>query len=127
MTDLANAQSVAFVKVADRARGVAFYRDTLRMAHTSADDFGDAFDFGSGTMRLTAIADWKAGAHPVIGWEVPDIRATVAALVAKGIAMTVYEGMGMDENGIWQAPDGHAALAWFSDPDGNVLMLSQHA
>ena len=126
MTDLANAQSVAFVQVTDRARGVAFYRDTLGMAHKSADDFGDAFDFGSGTMRLTALPDWKAGAHPVIGWEVADIEVTVAALKAKGIAMTIYDGMGMDEHGIWHAPDGHASLAWFLDPDGNVLMLSQH-
>lgn len=127
MTDLATAQSVAFVQVTDRARGVAFYRDTLGMSHSSADDFGDAFDFGSGQMRLTALPDWKAGAHPVIGWEVADIGAAVAALKAKGIAMTIYEGMGMDANGIWHAPDGHASLAWFADPDGNCLMLSQHA
>jgi len=126
MTSLSAAQSVAYVQVSDRTRGVAFYRDTLGMAHESADDFGDAFQFGSGTMRLTALPDWKAGAHPVIGWEVADISAVVAMLKGKGIAMTIYEGMGMDADGIWHAPDGHASLAWFTDPDGNVLMLSQH-
>lgn len=115
------------MQVADRARGVAFYRDTLGMTHTSADDFGDAFEFGGGIMRLTAIPDWEAGAHPVIGWEVADIEAAVASLAEKGIAMTIYDGMGMDANGIWRAPDGHASLAWFADPDGNCLMLSQHA
>lgn len=127
MLDLVNASSVAFVYVADRARGVAFYRDTLGVTHTSADDFGDAFVFGTGAMRLTAIPDWTPGPHPVIGWEVSDIDAAVAGLNAKGIAMTIFEGMGMDAVGIWRAPDGRAALAWFADPEGNCLMLSQHA
>jgi catechol 2,3-dioxygenase-like lactoylglutathione lyase family enzyme len=127
MTALSAAKSVAFVQVADRARGVSFYRDTLGMTHTSADEFGDAFEFGTGIMRLTAIPDWTAGAHPVIGWEVGDLEATVTALGDKGIAMMIYDGMGMDANGIWRAPDGHASLAWFADPDGNCLMLSQHA
>lgn len=125
MTDLATAKPVSFIYVADRGKGVAFYRDTLGMAHISADDFGDAFDFGRGTMRLTPIPDWKAGEHPVIGWEVADIDAAVAALNAKGIAMTIYEGMGMDAKGIWRSD--RAALAWFADPEGNCLMLSQHA
>jgi predicted enzyme related to lactoylglutathione lyase len=127
MTALATAKSVAFVYVADRAQGVSFYRDTIGLTHVSTDDFGDAFEFGAGLMRLTPMPDWTAGPHPVIGWEVTDIDASVAALNAKGIAMTIYEGMGMDANGIWRAPDGHAALAWFADPEGNCLMLSQHA
>lgn len=126
MLDLANASSVAFVYVADRARGVAFYRDTLGMSHTSADDFGDAFVFGGGAMRLTPMPGWTPGPHPVIGWEVPDIDTAVTGLNAKGVAMTIYEGMGMDPNGVWRAPDGRAALAWFADPEGNCLMLSQH-
>lgn len=127
MTDLSTAQAVAFVQVADRTRGVSFYRDTLGMAHLSADEHGDAFAFGNGMMRLTALPDWKPGGHPVIGWEVADIAATVTALKVKGIDMTVYDGFGQDADGIWSAPDGHARLAWFSDPDGNCLMLSQHA
>lgn len=127
MTALASAKAVAFVMAADRERGVAFYRDTLGMDHVSADDFGDAFAFGGGMMRLTAVPDWKPGGHPVIGWEVADIAMAVAGLTAKGVAMTHYDGMGQDANGIWHAPDGHASLAWFADPEGNCLMLSQHA
>lgn len=127
MLDLDNASSVAFVYVADRARGVTFYRDTLGMTHVSADEFGDAFVFGAGSMRLTPMPDWTPGPHPVIGWEVPDIDAAVVGLNAKGVAMTIYEGMGMDANGVWRAPGGRAALAWFADPEGNCLMLSQHS
>ncbi len=125
MTDLTTATPVAFVNVTDRNRGIAFYRDTLGMAHKSSDDFGDFFAFGGGLMRLTALPDWKATGHPTIGWDVADIGATAAALKAKGIAMTIYDGMGQDENGVWSAPDGGAKVAWFNDPDGNCLSLSQ--
>ena len=96
------------------------------MAHESADDFGDFFTFGRARMRMTAIPAWKAGLHPVIGWDVDDLAAAVSALKARGIAMTIYEGMGQDENGIWTAPDGRAKVAFFSDPDGNCLSLAQH-
>jgi len=127
MTIFAAAKAVAFVMVADRGKAVGFYRDTLGLTHIGADEHGDAFQFGDGTMRLTAVPDWKPGPHPVIGWEVEDITTTVGALAKEGIRMTIYEGMGMDADGIWRAPDGRAALAWFSDPEGNCLMLSQHA
>lgn len=126
MTDLTTATPVAFVQVTDRERGVAFYRDTIGMAHQSADDFGDFFVFGGGLMRLTALSDWKPSGHPMIGWDVPDIGAAVAALKAKGISMTIYDGMGMDADGIWTAPDSRAKVAFFNDPDGNCLSLAQH-
>jgi len=127
MTIFAGAKAVAFVMVADREKAVVFYRDALGLTHISTDEHGDAFRFGDDVMRLTAVPDWKPGPHPVIGWEVDDITATVGALAEKGITMTIYDGMGIDADGIWRAPDGRAALAWFSDPEGNCLMLSQHA
>ncbi len=123
---LADAKPVAFVGVGDRDAGLAFYRDRLGLAHRSADDFGDFFEFGSGgLLRMTAMPDFQASPHPVLGWDVADIRAAVEALTAKGIAFTVYEGMGQDALGIWTAPDGKNKVAWFSDPFGNVLSLSQ--
>lgn len=125
MTDLASATPVAFVNVADRARAIAFYRDILGMTHKSGDDFGDFFNFNGGLMRLTVLPDYKPTGHPVIGWDVADIGGTAAMLKARGVAMTIYEGMGQDENGVWTAPDGTAKVAWFTDPDGNCLSLSQ--
>lgn len=68
----------------------------------------------------------KAGdPHPVLGWDVADIHATVAALTARGVKFTIYDGMGQDAAGVWTAPDGKAKVAWFSDPDGNLLSLSE--
>lgn len=123
MTALASATPVSFVNVVDHAKAMAFYRDTLGMAHKSADEHGDFFEFGGGLMRLTALPDWKASGHPTIGWDVDDIDAAVAALNAKGIEMLIYPGMGQEPNGIWRS--GDVAVAWFADPDGNCLSLSQ--
>ena len=118
-------KAVAFVSVTDRERGLAFYGDRLGLPHKSADDFGDFFEFGGALLRMTALPDFQAGPHPVLGWDVPDMAAAVTTLRDKDIEFTIYEGMGQDELGVWTAPGGGAKVAWFSDPFGNMLSLSQ--
>ncbi|MNT95901.1 Glyoxalase-like domain protein [compost metagenome] len=61
----------------------------------------------------------------MFGWNVDDIQAAAAALRDKGVTFTIYDGMGQDALGVWTSPDGAAKVAWFADPDGNVLSLSQ--
>lgn len=117
---------VSYVYVADRARALAFYTETLGFTLHDAGPHGDTIDMGRGLLRSTVMPDHQPGPHPVVGWEVPDVVAVAEALKAKGVAMTVYEGMGQDALGVWTSPDGATRLAWFPDPDGNVLMLSQH-
>ena len=116
---------VTFVNVADRERALAFYRDTLGLPLRSSDDFGDFLETGGALLRMTVLPDYAAGPHPVLGWDVGDIAVAVEALRARGVAFTVYEGFGQDALGVWTSPDGKAKVAWFADPDGNVLSLSQ--
>jgi len=116
---------VAFLYVGERERALAFYRDTLGLALRSADDFGDFIDLGGGLLRMTVMPDHKPHPHPVLGWNVDDIGAAVAALRERGVAFAIYEGMGQDSDGIWTSPDGATKVAFFADPDGNVLTLSQ--
>jgi catechol 2,3-dioxygenase-like lactoylglutathione lyase family enzyme len=123
---LDSARPVAFVSVKSRDEGLAFYRDTLGLQPVSSDDFGDFLELGSGgLLRMTAMPDFQAGPHPVFGWDVDDIAAAARDLNSKGVALTVYDGMGQDELGVWTAPDGRSKVARFSDPFGNVLSLSQ--
>lgn len=122
---LQSATPVSFLYVSDRDRAVAFYCDTLGFTHHSADPFGDFIDMDGAMIRMTVMPDHKAHAHPVLGWNVDDIAAAVDALVDRGIAFAVYEGMGQDERGIWSAPDGRTKVAFFADPDGNGLSLAQ--
>jgi catechol 2,3-dioxygenase-like lactoylglutathione lyase family enzyme len=122
--NLQQATPVAFVYVVDRERALGFYRDTLGLALRDSDDYGDFIDLGGGLLRMTVMADHKAHPHPVVGWNVEDIEAAAADLRGRGIAFTIFEGMDQDAQGIWTAPDGDK-IAFFADPDGNVLMLSQ--
>ncbi|MBS0503765.1 MAG: VOC family protein [Proteobacteria bacterium] len=122
---LSDATPVSFVSVRDRAEGRAFYEDVLGLPHKSGDDFGDFFDMGGGLLRMTPMPDFQAGPHPVVGWDVTDITATLRSLRDKGVVFTIYDGLGQDADGVWTAPGGDAKVAWFPDPFGNVLSLSQ--
>lgn len=125
MTILQSGTPVAFLYVKDRERALKFYGESLGLSLQSSDDFGDFIDLGRGLARMTVMPDYNASPHPVLGWNVDDIGATVKALRDRGIAFTIHEGMGQDALGIWTSPDGRSKLAFFSDTEGNVLTLSQ--
>jgi catechol 2,3-dioxygenase-like lactoylglutathione lyase family enzyme len=90
------------------------------------DDFAVVFDLNGTMLRLSEVKTFTPQPFTVLGWAVPDIEAAVRALKAKGVIFNIYDGMGQDALGIWSAPGGTAKVAWFPDPDGNVLSLSQH-
>lgn len=116
---------VAFVMVSDRERALAFYRDLLGLTLKSSDGFGDFLGMGGGLLRMTAGPNHQASPHPVLGWHVEDIAASAADLKGKGVEFLIYEGFGQDALGVWTSPDGASKVAFFADPDGNVLTLSQ--
>ena len=116
---------VAFINVADRERAMGFYREALGLGLRSSDDFGDFIDLGGALLRMTVLPDHQAHPHPVLGWNVDNITSAVEALRDQGVVFAIYEGFDQDELGIWTAPDGHSKVAFFADPDGNVLTLSQ--
>jgi catechol 2,3-dioxygenase-like lactoylglutathione lyase family enzyme len=125
MSDLAVAMPVTFIITADAARSRAFYETTLGLKLGPQDAFATVYDLAGTILRVTEVPGFAAGPHPVLGWKVADITATVTALTAKGVAFTIYPGFGQDALGVWTAPDGKARVAWFNDPDGNVLSLTQ--
>jgi len=116
---------VAFISVSERKRALTFYCDVLGFELRSSDGFGDFVQLEGALLRVTVLPDFHASPHPVLGWNVRDIVATVRSMRDRGVVFTVYDGLGQDELGIWTAPDGQAKVAWFADPDGNVLSLSQ--
>lgn len=125
MSHLAVATPVTFIITTDAARARRYYAETLGLPLGPQDDFATVYDLGHAILRVTEVTGFTAGPHPVLGWKVADIAATVAELTAKGVAFTLYPGFGQDALGIWTAPDGKAKVAWFNDPDGNVLSLTQ--
>lgn len=122
---LTDAHPIIMITTRNRQAAEAFYVDKLGLRRTGDDGFAALFDLAGSTMRLTEVPDYPGSPHPVLGWHVTDIEATVADLAARGVRMSIYDGMGQDERGIWTAPDGSCKVAFFSDPDGNGLSLTQ--
>lgn len=120
------AAPVCFVLTADRARSKPFYAEVLGLRLLGEDAHAATFDLGNRTpLRLTDMPGHRGTGHTVVGWNVADLVGTARALRAKGVTFTIYEGFGQDADGIWHSPDGGAKVAWFADPDGNLLSLTQ--
>ena len=124
---LADAKPIAMITTADRKKAEAFYGGTLGLQSLGDDGFAALFDLAGVTMRLTEVPGYQAPMHPVLGWDVADIESAVTDLIAKGVTMNIYDGLGQDERGIWTAPGNVCKVAFFSDPDGNGLSLTQQA
>jgi catechol 2,3-dioxygenase-like lactoylglutathione lyase family enzyme len=125
---LATNSPIAFIPTtkADAAR--AFYEKTLGLRFESADQFAIVFRIGPepGIMlRVTIVPELTPHSFTTFGWQVEDIVASVTELAAKGVEFTRYGFLEQDERAIWNAPGG-TKVAWFRDPDGNTLSLSQH-
>jgi catechol 2,3-dioxygenase-like lactoylglutathione lyase family enzyme len=121
---LQNNNLIAFVCTANPDRARPFYRDVLGLSLMGEDPFALVFDANGISLRVSITNQLTPADHTVLGWEVPDIASTIAELKAKGVEFNRYEGMNQNEAGIWRAPGG-AQIAWFRDPDGNVLSLTQ--
>ncbi|HEY7485076.1 MAG TPA: VOC family protein [Streptosporangiaceae bacterium] len=121
---LGSAQVVAFVPATDLDRSCRFYRDVLGLALIETNPSACVFRTGGTTLRVTKVDRLRAQPFTVLGWTVPDIQRAVDDLADRGVAMGHYDGMGQDERGVWTAPGG-SLVAWFKDPDGNTLAVSQ--
>ena len=123
---LSNYTIIGFVTIVDVARAKEFYRDTLGLRLLSEEPpFALVFDANGIMLRLGMGKELPPAHGTVLGWQVPDIAAAAKDLVAAGIQFERYGFMKQDELGIWTAPTG-AKVAWFKDPDGNILSISEH-
>ncbi len=119
---------IGFIPTLDAARSRAFYEQTLGLNFVADDGFALVFRSGGNMIRIARMQEYTPAAYTILGWEVADIAAEVAALTAKGLVFARYPFLPkdqVDEHGIWTAPGGDK-IAWFQDPDGNTLSVSQH-
>ena len=119
----AGARLVAFVSTADLDRARAFYADTLGLAEVEVTPFAAVYDSGGTHLRVTAAGEITVAPYTVLGWIVADIDAEIDALESS-VSFRIFDGMGQDDRGVWTAPDG-SQVAWFADPDGHLLSLTQ--
>ena len=121
---LESSDLVAFVAATDLPRARAFYEQTLGLRVLEHSDFAVVLDANGTTLRVTAVGQVACTGYTVLGWRVSDIAASVRSLAAKGVSFLRYKGMSQDADGIWTTPSGDK-VAWFADPDGNTLSLTQ--
>jgi len=124
---LSTSPLIAFVPTRDAARARAFYADTLGLRFVSQDNFAVVFDANGTMLRLVCAGDFTPFQFTLLGWQVPDIDAAVADLTARGVEFLRYDFLDQSPNGVWTAPGSAARVAWFQDPDGNTLSISQHS
>ena len=115
---------VCFIATADADRARAFYEVKLGLALISDNGYSLIFDANGTQLRVQRVETVAPHPYTALGWEVPDLTATVRALAADGVAMARFPGLPLDADGIWDTPDG-SRVAWLHDPDGNTLSLHQ--
>jgi catechol 2,3-dioxygenase-like lactoylglutathione lyase family enzyme len=122
---LGSTNIVAFVPIKDSEKARAFYEGVLGLRFVKDDGFALVFDANGIVVRAAKMKDFTPVQFTVLGWQVSGIENVVQALQNKGVHFEVFGFFKQDELGIWTAPTGDK-VAWFKDPDGNILSVSQH-
>jgi catechol 2,3-dioxygenase-like lactoylglutathione lyase family enzyme len=122
---LASAKLVGFIPTTDYENARVFYVGKLGFEFISLDQFALAVSVGGCQIRITKMPNFTPLQGTILGWEVTDIKSVVAWLESRGVPTEKYPFVEDKEHGIWTAPGG-TKVAWFKDPDGNVLSVAQH-
>jgi len=102
-----------------------FYEGVLGLRFLKDDGFALVLDANGIMVRVAKAPQFMPAPFTILGWQVTDIEKIVAALQAKGVQFERFGFFEQDALGIWTAPTGDK-VAWFKDPDGNILSVSQH-
>jgi catechol 2,3-dioxygenase-like lactoylglutathione lyase family enzyme len=117
---------VAFVPTRDAGKARAFYEGVLGLRFVNDDGFALVFDANGIMVRVATVQpQFTPAQFTILGWQVTGIKKVVAELQGKGVQFERYGFLEQDPLGIWTTPTGEK-VAWFKDPDGNILSLSQH-
>ena len=115
---------IAFVATTDTSKARPFYENVLGLRVTSIEPYAIVFDANGIQLRMSMTKELKPVQYSILSWVVPDIKKAITELSAKGVKFEKYDWFKQDELGIWTAPD-ETKVAWFKDPDGNILGLTE--
>jgi catechol 2,3-dioxygenase-like lactoylglutathione lyase family enzyme len=121
---LANKKLKAFVPTIKPDKARSFYKDILGLKLLSEDNYALEFDANGTLLRVAIVPDFKPFPFTVLGWNVDDIYSIIKLLNGKKIFCEKYDFMKQDDLGVWVSPSG-SKVAWFKDPDGNILSLTE--
>lgn len=115
---------IGFAAITDPERAKGFYVGVLGLGLVSEDPFAVVVDANGTMLRLQKVEMVVAPPYTTLGWAVPRLDTVVSELTHRGVTFERYSFLQQRADGIWDAPGG-ARVAWFKDPDGNLLSLTQ--
>ena len=116
---------MAFLPTSGSDKAKTFYQGLLGLKLLSEDNYALEFEVNGTLLRITVVETFTPHSFTVLGWDVDDIRSMIVSLTEKGVTFERYGFLRQDDLGIWTSPGG-TEVAWFKDPDGNLLSLSEH-
>ncbi len=122
---LAKSKMMGFVPTKDSKKAREFYEGKLGFQFVSDDEYALVVKAGDSMIRIAKAGNFAPAPYTILGWQVQDIESIVRWLTERGVVFEKYPFVQDQELGIWTAPSGDR-VAWFKDPDGNVLSVSQH-
>jgi catechol 2,3-dioxygenase-like lactoylglutathione lyase family enzyme len=120
----AKLQTIVWTSRKDEA--ARFYSDVLGLTLKGESHGALVYDVTGAELRVSPVPSTTPSPHTVLGFSVEDLAEVVSTLAARGVLFERFPAFRHDENGVWVAPDG-AKVAWFRDPDGNLLSAVQYA
>jgi catechol 2,3-dioxygenase-like lactoylglutathione lyase family enzyme len=123
---LADSQLQTIVWTSRLAEAEKFYSQILGLPLKAKSHGALVYSVGGGDLRVSPVPATQPSAHTVLGFAVSDIRTAVDTLAARAVILERFAGFPHDPLGILTTPDG-AQVAWFRDPDGNLLSIVQYA
>jgi catechol 2,3-dioxygenase-like lactoylglutathione lyase family enzyme len=121
---LNSADIVCFAATKNAEAAKKYYGEVLGLTVIEDSPFALAFDANGTMLRIQKVQEHTPAKHTTLGWKVVDIRAHIAALARKAVRFERYDRLPQDESAVWESPSG-ALVAWFVDPDGNGLSLTE--
>ncbi|RZV43669.1 MAG: VOC family protein [Acidimicrobiales bacterium] len=113
-----------FLATSNEERCQEFYQNTLGLSLVDNNPYAIVFELNGVELRISKVPSFTPHPWTVLDWQVDKLATAMAALIDKGVEFERFAGMHQDDDGIWTTPDG-VKIAWFKDPDGNVLSVSK--
>jgi catechol 2,3-dioxygenase-like lactoylglutathione lyase family enzyme len=120
----ANTKAFSGFAVDDLQRAREFYEGTLGLNVSEANDLLTLHLAGDRDTLVYPKPDFTPATYTILNFLVDDVEEAVDGLVARGVRFERYDGFDQDERGISRI-EGGPAIAWFTDPAGNVLAVLQ--
>ena len=117
-------QIIAFGATSNGKKSRAFYESVLGLTCVEANDYATVYNCNGTMLRIQNVSDVSPQPHTMLGWSVKDITGELVALKKRGVRFEIFGCLNTVANPVWNSPSG-AKVAWFKDPDGNTLSLTQ--